>query len=197
MKIYCHSAILLKNKINHSNLFQFRKRMEYPLIFLKKYIYLFENEKQKKKKKVYYEKFYWINWFTKRNVNINFNLSRRIIDLLFYFVLISSNYSTFNQKKKIKDKFYYLFQISFIFLLFYCFYFSKICKQKIFTSFDHPSFKKIKWKTVRRNFRPWITVKFISQKCSIIENFDQSVKIYPLIITSLFQAISNLHSLKR
>lgn len=51
MKIYCHSAILLKNKINHSNLFQFRKRMEYPLIFLKKYIYLFENEKKKKKKK--------------------------------------------------------------------------------------------------------------------------------------------------
>lgn len=51
MKIYCHSAILLKNKINHSNLFQFRKRMEYPLIFLKKYIYLFENEKKKKKEK--------------------------------------------------------------------------------------------------------------------------------------------------
>lgn len=49
MKIYCHSAILLKNKINHSNLFQFRKRMEYPLIFLKKYIYLFENEKKKRK----------------------------------------------------------------------------------------------------------------------------------------------------
>lgn len=79
----CYSALFLIEISNHSNLFQFfdfSRNLEKEWNIRKARLSFW-----KRKRKIWHDKFYPINWFTKRNVNFNLSRDRRIVDLLFYF----------------------------------------------------------------------------------------------------------------